>query len=553
MLRALVLAALAPVFLGLAVLQAPLSVLHIKVALMDAERHALTPIARHALLISDNPATSSPRRVVTALDGTVDVRLRPGSYTVESDDPAVFQGKSYQWTRTLTVAAGRDTVLELTAENAEIGTASVSSSSTPTSSGSDLSSLLARWQDSVVALWTPTTHASGFVVGANGLIATSQRAIAGATSAEVQVSDDVKVAGRIVSTDPDRDVALLWVDPKATAGLRPVPLGCDQAAPQVKEQQDIITIGAPMRLQKGPAFGVIGAVSAKALTADVILPGGSVGGPVFTADGGVIGMTSILDDKAEERRGNARVVRASELCGALAAAALKAAGAAPDGLHLPVEPMATIQPEALKEMAQRRVGSLNPYQTSSLDFEIAFITPLQIYGAQVLQEQMAARSRSSSTSSGTRTTVPEPAPVSRLLEFGNWSEYMVDVPPVLVVRVTPKMVEGFWTKVARGAAQTQGVALPAFKRAKSGFQRMRAFCGDTEVQPIHPFKLEQHVSETDVLYEGLYIFDPGALGPSCASVKLTIYSEKEPDKPDTRVVDPKVVQQIWQDFAPYRK
>jgi len=31
-----------------------------------------------------------------------------------------------------------------------------------------------------------------------------------------------------------------------------------------------------------------------------------------------------------------------------------------------------------------------------------------------------------------------------------------------------------------------------------------------------------------------------------------LYSEKEPDKGDTVVVDAKVVQQFWQDFEPYR-
>jgi len=31
-----------------------------------------------------------------------------------------------------------------------------------------------------------------------------------------------------------------------------------------------------------------------------------------------------------------------------------------------------------------------------------------------------------------------------------------------------------------------------------------------------------------------------------------LFSEKEPDKADSRVVDPKIVQQIWDDFASYR-
>jgi hypothetical protein len=81
---------------------------------------------------------------------------------------------------------------------------------------------------------------------------------------------------------------------------------------------------------------------------------------------------------------------------------------------------------------------------------------------------------------------------------------------------------------------------------------MRAFCGDTEITPIHPFKLEQRVSENDAIYEGLYVFDPGALEPACGSVKLGLYSEKEPEKAETLVVDPRVIQQIWEDFAPYR-
>jgi hypothetical protein len=96
------------------------SVLHVRVVLVDAEQKP-TPVARHALLVSDNPATAPPRRILTRLDGTVDVRLRPGSYTAESERPVVFNRKAYQWTHTLEIVAGRDATLELTADNAEVG------------------------------------------------------------------------------------------------------------------------------------------------------------------------------------------------------------------------------------------------------------------------------------------------------------------------------------------------------------------------------------------------------------------------------------------------
>jgi len=143
--------------------------------------------------------------------------------------------------------------------------------------------------------------------------------------------------------------------------------------------------------------------------------------------------------------------------------------------------------------------------------------------------------------------------VRPLIDFSNWSEYVADFPPVLLIRVTPKLVEGFWTTVARGAARTQGVSVPPIKRPKSSFSRMGVFCGDAEVTPIHPFKLEHRFSESVVIYEGLYVFDPGALGPHCGTVKLVLYSEKEPGRGDTRLVDPRLLQQIWQDFAPYRE
>jgi len=138
------------------------------------------------------------------------------------------------------------------------------------------------------------------------------------------------------------------------------------------------------------------------------------------------------------------------------------------------------------------------------------------------------------------------------MDFANWSGYVATVPPVLLVRVTPRLVEGFWAKVARGAAQTQGMSLPPLKRFKSGFARLRAFCGDSELTPIHPFKLEYRVSKSESIYEGLYVFAPDAITPECSSVKLMISSEKEPDKPVTPIVEARVIKQVWQDFETYR-
>jgi S1-C subfamily serine protease len=522
-----------------------LSVLHIKVVVIDAGGK-ITAVSRHALLISDNPPSAPPRRILTSADGTANVRLRPGNYTVESDQPVSFQGRVYQWTERVDVVAGRDAMLDLTADNAAVEPlgATTSASSLET----DPSFLFSQWQGSVVAIWTPMTHASGFIVDAKGLVATNQRVIGTATAAEVQLTPDVKVSARVLVADPKRDVAVLWIDPMVLASARPVPLGCgDAASPSVADGQALFAIGAPLGGEKRMTSGTVTRVDPRSIISDFRLPSGSAGGPVFSVRGGIVGITSIASDNDDSRR-TLPVVHINEACEVVASALAKMQGLAPpDGTHLPVEPARPYPPNALKEMAQRRVGSLSPPQISSSDFDVAFITPVLTYGAQYQSEQARGRDRGAAGSPRTGSDVLRP-----IREFSNWSGYVSDFPPVLLVRVTPKMAEGFWTMVARGAAQTQGVALPPMKRARAGFARMRAFCGDAEVTPIHPLMLEQRVGDTDAVYEGLYVFDPGALGPHCGTVKLVLYSEKEPEKGDTRIVDAGVLERIWEDFAPYR-
>ena len=498
-----------------------LSTLHITVTLADATGK-ITSVARHALLISEEPPSTAPRRIFTTLAGTADVSLRPGRYAVESDQPVAFEGKSYEWSQRVDIVAGRDATLELTADNASVGTSTAAATSA-TPSDTDPSFLASQWQDSVVALWTPTQHASGFVVDPRGLIVTNQRVVGTATSAEAQFTHDIKVMATVLALDPTRDVAILWVNPSVITSLRPLPLGCGQTRPSVANGQELYTIGAEMTGQKHLTPGDVTGVGPRLLLSDLTIARASAGGPVFTA-GGLIGFTTV-DDRDPDGRSDTRVVRIDQACEVIASAEKKMAEAMPpDATHLPLDPR-PVAVSALSEAVKNRAGSLSPYPMSTTNFDVTFITPVHIYG--------------------TKDQVRRP-----VMDFGTWSEYLAEYPRALLVRVTPKMVEGLWAKVARGAAMTQGMSLPPMKRAKSGFLRMRAFCGDTEVTPIHPFVVEHRISETEVIYEGLYVFDPAALGPPCGTVRLTVYSENEPDKGDARVVDQKVLQQITRDFAP---
>jgi len=338
MFRALMLTTLLAVLPGAASGQV-LGVLHVKVTLRNAARASM-PVPRHALLISDNPATTIPRRVVTAPDGTVEVRLRPGSYTVESDEPVTFDGKGYQWTQMVVITAGGDVVLELTAENAEVG-AALASASPSTPEENDPSLLLPQWQDSVVAVWTPESRASGFVVDAAGLVVTSQRVIGSASAVEVQLTPSVKVAARVLVADRVRDVAVLWIDPMVSASVRPVSLGCaDGSKPPFVNGQRVVALGAPLRGQKDVSLGEVIRVEPRASVADFRLVPGSTGGPVFNTGGSVIGISSIVDDQDERHQRDARIVHVDDACEVVKSAE-KAMQTAPrpTATRLPVEPL----------------------------------------------------------------------------------------------------------------------------------------------------------------------------------------------------------------------
>jgi hypothetical protein len=290
--------------------------------------------------------------------------------------------------------------------------------------------------------------------------------------------------------------------------------------------------------------GEVTALQPRLVETDLRLSFGGAGGPVFNGSGIVVGLTVAPLDEENKRSRDFSVVRMGIVCEAAAAARASMTGTPPKATHLPIEPSKPYPADALAASSKGVPAAIDPPVLSSADFDVALITP-----------PMVSNARQRADWTGGRTTrAPEAvALIGRLTEFGAWSDYFGELPPVLAVRVTPKMVEGFWKRMAREAARTQGAVLPPFKDFKANFLRMRASCGATEVPPIHPFVLEHRLSDKNVIREGLYVFDPDALGPKCGSVTLSLFSEKAPERADIVTIDPRVLDRIWQDFAPLRE
>jgi hypothetical protein len=264
---------------------------------------------------------------------------------------------------------------------------------------------------------------------------------------------------------------------------------------------------------------------------------------VFNDAGAVVGLTS-TSTEVDARPDEAAVVPTIFICEALAASLPMLSSAKPlETAQLPVVPTRRYPVDALENAKPGTTPNAAVPVMSATDFDVAFITPPMLH---------RARQRAGWTG-GQLGRSPEAAAIlGRLTDLGAWADYFSNLPAVLIVRATPKMVEGFWKRVGREAARTQGADLPPFKDFKTSFGRMRATCGGVDVTPIHPFVLEHQVADKKIVREGLYVFEPDAFGPQCATVTFSFFSEAQPERADPLMLTRPVLDQIWNDFAPYR-
>ena len=132
---------------------------------------------------------------------------------------------------------------------------------------------------------------------------TNQRAIGSASAVEVQLTPSVKVAARVLVADRVRDVAVLWIDP---ADHRVDPAGSarlrGRAEAAVRGPAEARHDRRAARGPKEVSPGEMVRVEPHASVADFRLAPGSTGGPVFGTGGGVVGLSSVVDDQDERRQ-----------------------------------------------------------------------------------------------------------------------------------------------------------------------------------------------------------------------------------------------------------
>jgi hypothetical protein len=377
----------------------------------------------------------------------------------------------------------------------------------------------------VVAIHSESRNGSGFLVDSSGLVVTNNHVVNSSGYLAVQFDEKRKVPARLIASNADKDVAVIWFDPAAFREGVVAPLMMNEAASHLVVGQRVFTIGNPLGREKALTTGVVSKIEKDAINSDININPGNSGGPLFTLEGQVAGITTA------ELRNLASIVPVEIVRPLVEQARKSIAGETPPApVLLPVEPTDFFPADALRELLNQEKLDTKPYSVEAGEFHVWFNTPPMTYFLRHEQEMVAAR-KAAKRSSGDSAA---PKPPSGALEDAQFYR------PVLLVRVRPKF--GMLFKV----------------RFKNGFERMRLLCGGKELTPILPGRsefdlMDQRGRKVDTTFQGVYEYAADAITPACGSVVLEIFSEKDPNTPVSKTVEAATVERVWEDFDAFRR
>jgi len=525
---------------------------HIKAILLDRDLNQKPAGKSKLTVISVETQPPSTIDITTNFDGGAELSLAPGKYRIVSVQLLDFQGKRYSWNVEMSVAAPATTI-ELSNDNAMI------SDSPTTAAVEDLVSVYKKYRNCVVTVLAEYGPAkgTGFIIDPSGLVLTNQHVVRRSDFVAVQLDETHRFRATVLSADPEKDIAVLWVNFEKAPEILAAPLLHKGDEPAV-EGEKVFTIGSPLNQSKVMTTGIVSKVEKRAIISDININHGNSGGPLFNSRGVVIGITTFGDMSNSGGPGISGIIRIEEAQGMIAdAKARQVATSKPPSELLPNEPTDTYPVEAIKASAFQEKFKTDPYVFSIGDYDVAVITPVLRYRG-LSSEVKAAKEKEKRTRKSATAVQGTFEPLD---DLKGWKEYLGQYSPVLLIQASPKLKETFWSAFGRGMAASRGYASgPAKLHFKTDFYKMKLLCGSEEVQPLMPGKAERvldvnntAVRVTDATFDGFYVYPFDAIHPECGTVTLQLFSEKNPNEPKMKQLETKTVMAVFNDFEPYRK
>jgi S1-C subfamily serine protease len=190
---------------------------------------------------------------------------------------------------------------------ATAATATSSAATQPADSFGRIPQIVKKAQPSIVTVFAERSTervgassqsvGSGVIYRANGIILTNNHVVADASRVEVALADGNRVAGRVIATDPDTDLAVIRVDRKELPAAE-----FQKGLPEVGNLA--IALGSPLGFEKTVTAGIVsglhrsipGSASETRALVDLIqtdaaISPGNSGGAVVDASGRVLGIS----------------------------------------------------------------------------------------------------------------------------------------------------------------------------------------------------------------------------------------------------------------------
>lgn len=138
---------------------------------------------------------------------------------------------------------------------------------------------------------------SGFIIAQDGLIVTNNHVIADAQSVTVTLADGSKHDAQVVGADQLTDLALLQIN--VDDALPVVEFG---SSDELRVGEEVIAMGSPFGLSGTVTSGIVSATSRNInagpfddfIQTDAAINRGNSGGPLFNADGNVVGVNTAI-------------------------------------------------------------------------------------------------------------------------------------------------------------------------------------------------------------------------------------------------------------------
>jgi serine protease DegQ len=144
---------------------------------------------------------------------------------------------------------------------------------------------------------TQLSLGSGVIVSREGYILTNDHVVEGVTDIQVTLADGRTLAGKIVGTDPDTDLAVVRVP---ASGLTPITFGLSEEA---TVGDIVLAIGDPFSVGQTVTMGIISATGREIgaaspfgsfIQTDAAINPGNSGGALVDTNGNLIGINTLI-------------------------------------------------------------------------------------------------------------------------------------------------------------------------------------------------------------------------------------------------------------------